>query len=68
MREQLLARLHVQRSDHKLISGAQAFVTSWAALPGWPWLAFAASTSWVLKRTYEFFLRWRPLLQRWASC
>ena len=40
-REQLLARFHVQRRDGQLISGAQAFLALWAALPGWRWLALA---------------------------
>ena len=39
-REQLLARFHVQGRDGQLLSGAQAFLTLWAALPGWRWLAF----------------------------
>ena len=38
-REQLLARFHVQGRDGQLVSGAQAFLALWAALPvgaGWP--------------------------------
>jgi predicted DCC family thiol-disulfide oxidoreductase YuxK len=69
-REQLLARFHVQRSDGELLSGAQAFLALWAALPGWRWLAFAGSlpgASWLLERTYRLFLRSRPMLQRLAS-
>ena len=38
-REQLLARFHVQSRDGQLLSGAQAFLVLWAALPGWRWLA-----------------------------
>ena len=34
-REQLLARFHVQGRDGQLLSGAQAFLALWAALPGW---------------------------------
>ncbi len=69
-REQLLARFHVRRSDGQLLSGAQAFLALWAALPGWRWLALAGrlpGAAWVMERTYRFFLRWRPALQRWAS-
>ncbi len=69
-REQLLARFHVQGRDGELLSGAQAFLALWAALPGWRWLALAGrlpGASWVMERMYRFFLRWRPMLQRWAS-
>lgn len=69
-REQLLARFHVQGPDGKLLSGAEAFLALWAVLPGWRWLAFAGrlpGATWVMERTYRFFLRWRPTLQRWAS-
>jgi len=69
-REQLLARFHVQRPDGELLSGAKAFLALWAVLPGWRWLAFAGrlpGASWVMERMYRLFLRWRPMLQRWAS-
>ncbi len=69
-REQLLARFHVRGSDGQLMSGAQAFLALWAALPGWRWLALAGripGAAWVMERLYRFFLRWRPALQRWAS-
>jgi predicted DCC family thiol-disulfide oxidoreductase YuxK len=69
-REQLLARFHVRGRDGRLLSGAQAFLALWAALPGWRWLALAGrlpGAAWVMERLYRFFLRWRPTLQRWAS-
>jgi predicted DCC family thiol-disulfide oxidoreductase YuxK len=69
-RAQLMARFHVQRPDGELLSGAQAFLALWAALPGWRWLAFAGrlpGAAWLMERTYRLFLRWRPMLQRWAS-
>ena len=69
-REQLLARFHVMDRDGQLISGAQAFLALWAALPGWRWLALAGrlpGASWVLERMYRLFLKLRPTLQRWAS-
>lgn len=69
-REQLLARFHVRGSDGQLLSGAQAFLALWAALPGWRWLALAGrlpGAAWAMERLYRFFLRWRPALQRWAS-
>ena len=68
-RTQLLARFHVQRPDGQLLSGAQAFLALWTALPGWRWLARIGRVTgavWLMERLYVFFLRWRPALQRWA--
>ena len=68
-RAQLLARFHVRSRDGELLSGAQAFLALWAALPGWRWLAWAGrlpGAAWAMERTYRLFLRWRPQLQRWA--
>ena len=69
-REALLARFHVQGRDGELLSGARAFLALWAALPGWRWLAFVGrlpGAAWVMERAYRFFLRARPMLQRWVS-
>ena len=69
-REQLMARFHVRGRDGVLLSGAQAFLALWAVLPGWRWLALAGrlpGAAWAMERTYVFFLRWRPALQRLAS-
>ena len=68
-RAQLLARFHVRGRDGELLSGAQAFLALWAALPGWRWLSLVGrlpGAAWVMERTYRLFLRWRPTLQRWA--
>lgn len=68
-REQLLARFHVLGSDGQLLSGAQAFLSLWALLPGWRWLAWAGrlpGAAWVIERVYRLFLNLRPTLQRWA--
>ena len=68
-RAQLLARFHVRGRDGELLSGAQAFLALWAALPGWRWLALAGrvpGAARLMERTYRLFLRWRPTLQRWA--
>jgi predicted DCC family thiol-disulfide oxidoreductase YuxK len=68
-REQLLARFHVRGRDGALLSGAQAFLALWAALPGWRWLALAGrlpGAGWLMEAGYRLFLRWRPMLQRWA--
>jgi predicted DCC family thiol-disulfide oxidoreductase YuxK len=69
-REQLMARFHVQDRDGQLLSGAVAFLALWAALPGWRWLALAGrlpGAAWLMERLYRLFLRWRPMLQRWAA-
>ena len=69
-REQLLARFHVRGSNGQLLSGAQAFLALWAALPGWRWLARVGrlpGAAWAMEHLYRVFLRWRPALQRWAS-
>ena len=68
-RAQLLARFHVRGRGGELLSGAQAFLALWAALPGWRWLAVAGrlpGAAWVMERGYRLFLRLRPMLQRWA--
>jgi predicted DCC family thiol-disulfide oxidoreductase YuxK len=69
-REQLMARFHVRQADGRLLSGAQAFLALWAALPGWRWLARVGrvpGVAWMMERVYQLFLRVRPALQRWAS-
>jgi predicted DCC family thiol-disulfide oxidoreductase YuxK len=69
-REQLLARFHVRTTDGRLLSGAQAFLALWAALPGWRWLARVGrlpGAAWAMERVYRLFLRVRPALQRWAT-
>ena len=69
-REQLMARFHVRDTEGCLQSGALAFLTLWAALPGWRWLARFGrlpGAAWSMERVYVLFLRLRPSLQRWAS-
>lgn len=69
-REQLLARFHVRTADGRLLSGAQAFLALWSALPGWRWLARIGrlpGAAWAMERVYRLFLRVRPALQRWAA-
>ena len=69
-REQLLARFHVRQADGQLLSGAQAFLALWAALPGWRWLALVGrvpGAAWAMERAYRLFLRVRPLMQHVAS-
>lgn len=69
-REQMLARFHVRDRDGHMLSGAQAFLALWAALPGWRWLALAGRVPgmpWMMERCYRLFLRGRPWMQRWAA-
>jgi predicted DCC family thiol-disulfide oxidoreductase YuxK len=69
-RAQLLARFHVRAGDGRLLSGAEAFLALWAALPGWRWLAAVGripGAAWAMERVYRMFLRLRPWLQRWAA-
>jgi predicted DCC family thiol-disulfide oxidoreductase YuxK len=68
-RPQLMARFHVLGAHGRLLSGAQAFLALWAALPGWRWLARVGrlpGAAWAMERAYLVFLRVRPALQRWA--
>jgi predicted DCC family thiol-disulfide oxidoreductase YuxK len=68
-RQQLLARFHVRATDGQLLSGAQAFLALWAALPGWRWLARVGrvpGVAWLMERVYSLFLHARPMLQRWV--
>jgi 3-demethoxyubiquinol 3-hydroxylase len=69
-REQLLARFHVRDAEGRMLSGAQAFLALWDALPGWRWLARVGrlpGVAWALERFYRLFLQVRPTLQRWAA-
>jgi hypothetical protein len=68
-RDDLLARFHVQSPDGRLLSGAQAFLALWSALPGWRWLARLGrlpAMAWTMEQVYCLFLRYRPQLQRLA--
>lgn len=59
-----LARMHVRRSDGKLLRGAAAFAEIWSHLPRWRWLARLARLPGVLPVVdllYTVFLVVRPL-------
>jgi predicted DCC family thiol-disulfide oxidoreductase YuxK len=65
----LLARFHAEENG-QLLSGAAAFAAMWRAIPLLRPLGLAARNRFVLaglERTYIFFLRHRPKLQRLAT-
>jgi predicted DCC family thiol-disulfide oxidoreductase YuxK len=65
-RSTLLARLHAEE-DGQLLSGAAAFAAMWRAIPLLRPFGLAARNRRVLaglERTYIFFLRHRPKIQR----
>ncbi len=67
-RGDLLARFHAEE-DGKLLSGAAAFAAMWRAIPVLRPLGLAARNRVVgaaLEWLYVRFLRYRPILQRWA--
>lgn len=69
-RTRALTRFHVLRPDGRLVSGAEAFVAVWAALPRLGWLARLAhlpGMMWMLERGYRLFLPLRPTLSRLAG-
>jgi len=66
-RSEALKRMHVQRSDGTVVSGAGAFAAMWQNVPRVRWLARAAA-KWPLRPlldvAYRGFLIVRPSLQR----
>lgn len=61
-----LKRFHVQLGDGSVRSGAAAFVAIWSVLPGWRWLARAASlpgATALMELAYRAFLTVRPQMQ-----
>ena len=59
-----MARLHVRRSDGRLVSGAAAFLAIWRTVPrlrGLSRLLDNAPTRTVLDLGYVVFLKIRPL-------
>lgn len=69
-RRDALARFHVRQPDGTLVSGGRGFITLWAELPGFRWLApltRPAAVQVVLEAAYRVFLKVRPLGQRLAA-
>ena len=65
-RDQALARFHVMRNDGTVVSGGQAFAELWVALPGfriWGRFFRTPPLTWLMNRSYNLFLKIRPLLQ-----
>ncbi|WP_353227914.1 DUF393 domain-containing protein [Novosphingobium sp.] len=68
-RADLLARFHAREGD-MMLSGAAAFAAMWRAIPVLRPLGLAARwplCGWLLERGYRWFLRRRPVLQRWLG-
>ena len=66
-REGAVARFHVRRADGALVSGAEAFVSVWQALPRWRWAARLAALPGamaLLELGYRLFLPARPTVSR----
>ena len=67
-RATLLARFHAL-DDGQVLSGAAAFAAMWRAIPRLRPIGLAARVPVVLallEQFYVVFLRFRPILQRWA--
>lgn len=65
--QEAMQRFHVARADGRVVSGAAAFVTVWAALPRWRWAARVAALPGVtasLELAYRAFLPVRPFVSR----
>lgn len=65
-RDQALSRFHVRTARGRMVSGAMAFATVWAALPGWRWfgrIALFRPVSWGMEGAYRLFLRLRPWIR-----
>jgi predicted DCC family thiol-disulfide oxidoreductase YuxK len=69
-RDQALRRFHVRDADGRLISGGQAFVVLWTALPGYAWMGRLfrlGPLAWTINRAYDKFLKWPPRLKAMAQ-
>lgn len=67
--ELAMKRMHVQKPDGEIVSGARAFLAMWGALPRYRSIARALSVPpipAVLEAAYRVFLVVRPALQRLA--
>jgi predicted DCC family thiol-disulfide oxidoreductase YuxK len=65
--QEAMQRLHVHTGDGLHLSGAAAFVSIWARLPTWRWVARAAAlpgATATLEFGYRMFLPVRPLISR----
>lgn len=65
--ERARARFHVLDVNGSLLSGGAAFAHLWTRLPSFRWAGRIGSMRpmiWLLDHLYNFFLRYRPGLQR----
>jgi predicted DCC family thiol-disulfide oxidoreductase YuxK len=65
-KELALKKFHVQEKDGRIVSGAEAFASLWAALPAFQLIGRVVRTQpllWVLEKVYRQFLKIRPRLQ-----
>ncbi len=61
------ARIHVRRTDGKVVSGAAAFAEIWRGMPGFRWLGRLLGIPFfgaLAELGYLVFLRVRPLWRR----
>jgi predicted DCC family thiol-disulfide oxidoreductase YuxK len=68
-RTEALRRFHVRDASGQWVSGGRAFAALWSVLPAFSWLGRLfkiRGLAWLLDRSYNLFLRWRPYLQALA--
>ncbi|GJL94095.1 MAG: hypothetical protein DHS20C05_05000 [Hyphococcus sp.] len=65
----VLARFHIMNENGETYNGARAFAELWKRLRAFSWagkLITLWPLSWVFERLYNFFLHFRPTVQRYA--
>ncbi len=68
--ESAMKRFHVRTREGAILSGAAAFIEVWARLPGWRWVARAASlpgATKLLECGYRLFLPVRPFISKFLG-
>ncbi|WP_205944546.1 thiol-disulfide oxidoreductase DCC family protein [Pelagibius litoralis] len=69
-RDEAMARFHVRDEAGDIVSGGEAFARLWQALPGFRPVGRLFSLwplTWLINGSYDYFLRFRPRLQRLAG-
>jgi predicted DCC family thiol-disulfide oxidoreductase YuxK len=70
IRDQVLARFHLQDRHGRIVSGAEAFAMLWSALPAFRilgWVFRQPVMTAILERLYVSFLKHRPRISRMIS-